>query len=83
MDEVKAAYKKWVLWLHPDKNMNNIAKATHLFKRLTSGYEGWKSAPGVAPPRPAEEPPNYQFNPTYAHIRPGYHNAQRAFSPAE
>ena len=65
MDEVKAAYKKWVLRLHPDKNMNNIAKATHLFKRLTSGYEGWKSAPGVTPPRPAEEPPNYQFNPTY------------------
>ena len=49
----------------PDKNMNNVAKATHLFKRLTSGYEGWKGAPGVAPPRPAEEPPNYQFNPTY------------------
>ena len=65
MDEVKAAYKKWVLRLHPDKNMNNIAKATHLFKRLTSGYEGWKSAPGVTPPRPAEEPPNYQSNPTY------------------
>ena len=45
--------------------MNNFAKATHLFKRLTSGYEGWKGAPKVAPPRPAEEPPNYQFNPTY------------------
>ena len=46
MDEVKAAYKKWVLRLHPDKNMNNVAKATHLFKMLTSGYEGWKGAPG-------------------------------------
>ena len=65
MDEVKAAYKKWVLRLHPEKNMNNVAKATHLFKRLTSGYEGLNGAPGVAPPRPAEEPPNYQFNPTY------------------
>ena len=64
-EEVKAAYKKWVLRLHPDKNMNNVAKATHLFKRLTSGYDEWKGAPGVAPLRPAEEPPNYQFNPTY------------------
>ena len=64
-EEVKAAYIKWVLRLLPDKNMNNVAKATRLFKRLTSGYEGWKGAPGVAPPRPAEEPPNYQFNPTY------------------
>ena len=65
VDKVKATYKKWALRLHPDKNMNNVAKATQLFKRLTSGYKQWKGAPGVAPPRPAEEPPNYQFNPTY------------------
>ena len=45
--------------------MNNVAKATHLFKRLTSGYEEWKGSPGLAPPRPAEEPPNYRFNPKY------------------
>ena len=64
MDEVKAAYKKWVLRLHPDKNMNNVAKATRLFKRLTSGYKGWKSATGAATPRLAEEPPNYLVNPT-------------------
>ena len=64
-DEVKAAYKKWVLWLHPEKNINNVAKGTQLFKRLTSGYEEWKGASGVATPRRVEEPPNYHVNPTY------------------
>ena len=65
VNEVKAAYKKWVLRLHPGKTMNNVAKATQLFKRLTSGDEEWKGAPVVAPPMPADDPPNYQINPTY------------------
>ena len=64
-EEVKAAYKKWVLRLHPDKNMNNVAKGTQLFKRLNTGYEERKTAPMVAPPRPAENPPDYEFNPKY------------------
>ena len=63
MDKVKAAYKSWVLRLDPDKTSNNVA--THLFKRLTFGYSGWRGALGVAPPRLAEEPPNCQFNHTY------------------
>ena len=64
VDKVKAGYKKWVLRLHPDKNMNNVANATRLFKRLNSGYEEWKGAPVVALLRPADDPPNCQFNPT-------------------
>ena len=41
-EEVKAAYKKVFLRLHPDKNQNNQKRATELFKQLNAEYENWK-----------------------------------------
>ena len=38
-EEIKAAFKKLSFALHPDKNPNNIAKATQLFKQLREAYD--------------------------------------------
>ena len=49
---------------------NNVAKATHLFKRLNAGYEALKKLPVSLPPRPTADLPNFQFSPTY--LRPNF-----------
>ena len=56
-EEVKAGHKKWVLTLHLDKNRNNAAKATQLFKGLNAGYDAWKKAPMRVPPKPMADSP--------------------------
>ena len=42
VEEIRAAYKKLSMTLHPDKNPNNIGKATQLFKQVKNAYEGSK-----------------------------------------
>ncbi|KAF3932521.1 hypothetical protein ABW20_dc0101047 [Dactylellina cionopaga] len=38
-DEIKKAYRKKALELHPDKNVNNVEAATALFSEVQSAYE--------------------------------------------
>ena len=70
-EEVKAANKKMVLRLHPDKNKNNQEKATELFKRLNSAYENSRSNKTIAGQggnnqlAPQPHYTNFEFNPTY------------------
>ena len=69
-EEGKAAHKKMVLRLHPDKNKNNKEKAIDLFKRLNRAYENRRSTGtpaghgGNNPPAPQPHHTNFQFNPT-------------------
>ena len=39
MSDIKAAYKKLSMTLHPHKNATNVEKATSLFKQLIEAYE--------------------------------------------
>ncbi|KAK6360096.1 hypothetical protein TWF730_006250 [Orbilia blumenaviensis] len=38
-DEIKKAYRKKALELHPDKNVNNVEAATKLFSEVQAAYE--------------------------------------------
>ncbi|EPS44174.1 hypothetical protein H072_1811 [Dactylellina haptotyla CBS 200.50] len=38
-DEIKKAYRRKALELHPDKNVNNVEAATKLFSEIQSAYE--------------------------------------------
>ncbi|KAK6501001.1 hypothetical protein TWF506_003757 [Arthrobotrys conoides] len=38
-DEIKKAYRKKALELHPDKNVNNVEAATQLFSEVQAAYE--------------------------------------------
>ena len=39
ISDIKAAYKKLSMTLHPDKNANNVEKATSLFKQVNEAYD--------------------------------------------
>ena len=61
-EEVKEAYKTWVLQLHPNKNRDNAAKATKLFKGLNASDKARKKAERR---RQGRGRPQFSFNHTY------------------
>ena len=73
-EDVKAAYKKMVLKLHPNKNKNNQEKAMELFNALNTANQNWKGdmaqtwqgGGNQAAPQPHHT--NFQFNPTYCRL---------------
>ena len=52
-----------VLRLHSDKNMNNVANTTQLFKRFNACHEDWKRGSVQEPLK--DDLPCFHFNPTY------------------
>ena len=72
IEEIKAAYKKLSVTLHPDKNPNNSEKATQLFKQVKEAYECLKDPysrslydrqQGIAQDRPAQWPQSQPTRP--------------------
>ena len=63
--EVKAAFKTWVIHVHPHKNRIDAAKAIRVFKGLSAGHEARRKTERRAPTVPRANPPYLPFKPAY------------------